>query len=119
MVRPMHAATPAAPKVRRRRFAPRFSLAAALVAMTLCAVGLWYWFRVPFEVVHRTKSGSDSEWRLRTWGGTLLHGPRRRFRGDKLVKLESYQSGVPHGGWEWRTSNGDLYLSADYERGRV
>lgn len=115
----MNTASPAAPKARRRWPAPRFSLAAALVAMTLFAVGLWYWFRVPFEVVKVTKGRSESEWRLRTWGGTLLHGPRQVFRDGKRVKLKNYQAGVAHGRWEWRTYSGELFLSAEYERGSL
>src|SRR5262245_17866738 len=29
---------------------PRFGLGALLLLVTLCAVGAWYWWRLPFEV---------------------------------------------------------------------
>lgn len=117
--------TPAAakeqsPQASRRRFAPRFSLAAALVAMTLCAVGLWYWFRVPFEVEHQiSKSRREVETVRRTWGGTIRHGPRRVFDGDKLLFAEDYRDGMLHGRWEWFDGTGKSYLTAEFRRGKI
>src|SRR5262245_46544793 len=94
----------------RRRFAPRFSLAASLVAMTLCATGLWYWYRVPFEVVHslyppgtrrspnqaaaEPAKMQETETLRRTWGGTIRHGPRRIEFDGRLLSLENYSEGV-------------------------
>ena len=116
----MASATGQPPKSRRRWFAPRFSLAAALVAMTLCAVGLWYWYRVPFEVEHQIdKQRSEVETVRRTWGGTVRHGPRRVYLSDKLYLLESYRDGIPHGQWEWRDSAGHVTISAEFRFGRL
>jgi hypothetical protein len=108
------------PNTPRRRFAPRFSLAAALVAMTLCAVGLWYWYRVPFEVAHQLGQGRrEVETVRRTWGGTVRHGPRRVYLSDKLYLLENYRDGIPHGKWEWLDGGGRAYISAEFRRGKL
>lgn len=120
----------------RRRFAPRFSLAAALLAMTLCAVALWYWYRVPFEVVHEATGRKEIETVRRTWDGAVRHGTRRIWIEDKLVFIENdgtrrisskdklffienYRDGIPHGKWEWLDGNGKAYLSAQFKRGRL
>jgi hypothetical protein len=111
---------PGQPPRRRFWFLPRFSLAAALVALTLASIGLWYWYRVPYEIVTETKNSTTSEWALRGWGGErILHGPRRTFERGKLVRLESYREGVAHGPWEWRSASGELFLRAEYDRGKV
>lgn len=113
----------------RHRFVPRFSLAAALLAMTLCAVGLWYWFRVPFEVVHdedrnsqfrkRSDSYREVETVRRTWGGTVRHGPRRIYLNDKLFFVENYSDGVPHGTWEWLDGEGQVTITAEFRLGEL
>ncbi|HEX5103947.1 MAG TPA: hypothetical protein VFV87_09070 [Pirellulaceae bacterium] len=109
-------AQPAAP---RRRFAPRFSLAAALVAMALVALGLWYWFRVPFEVVHETKSAKEVESVRRTWGGTVRHGPRRVYVAGQLMLVENYRDGLAHGRWEWLDGAGKAHIVAEFRRGEL
>jgi hypothetical protein len=106
-------------KSRRRWFAPRFSLAAALFAMTLCAVGLWYWFRVPFEVVHESKNRTEIESVRRTWGGTVRHGPRRIIRRGKLTFIENYRDGIRHGKQEWFDAQGRAYITAEFQLGRL
>lgn len=103
----------------RRWFAPRFSLAAALLAMTLCAVGLWYWYRVPFEVVFKSMGNKDIETVRRTWGGTVRHGPRREFRKGKLYLVENYRDGIPHGKWEWLLGEERPYITAEFHLGRL
>jgi hypothetical protein len=115
----------------RRRFIPRFSLAAALFAMTLCAVGLWYWYRVPFEVVHDRDPGAtfrrrndtekyrEVETVRRTWDGTVRHGPRHIFLNEKLFFIENYRDGVPHGKWEWLNGTGRAYITAEFRLGRL
>jgi hypothetical protein len=117
------------PKSRRRWPLPRFSLAAALVAMTLCAVGLWYWYRVPFEVVHdqdrnaqgrkRGDTYREVETVRRTWDGTIRHGPRRIYLNDKLYVVENYSDGVPHGKWEWLDGAGHATITAEFRLGKL
>ena len=116
----MSVSTPASPRASRpRRFVPRFSLAAALLTITLCAIGLGYWYRVPFEVVHQV---DEYRWEVasvrRTWGGTVRHGPRRVFSG-KLRLLENYRDGVRHGKQEWFDAKENAYITAEFQRGRL
>lgn len=116
----MAQATPQSQPPRRRWPLPRFSLAAALVAMTLCAVGLWYWFRVPFEVVHQIDKGRrEVETVHRTWNGTVRHGQRRIYLNGKLYFVENYRDGVPHGQWEWMDGTGRNYITAEFQTGKL
>lgn len=116
----MAQATPQSQPPRRRWPLPRFSLAAALVAMTLCAVGLWYWFRVPFEVVHQIDKGRrEVETVHRTWNGTVRHGQRRIYLNGKLYFVENYRDGVPHGKWEWMDGTGRNYITAEFQTGKL
>jgi hypothetical protein len=104
----------------RHRFVPRFSLAAALLAMTLCAIGLWYWYRVPFEVEHKiSKNDKELESVRRTWGGTVRHGPRKIVRQGKVSFVEHYRDGVLHGTREWFDEQGHAYISAEFRSGRL
>lgn len=99
---------------------PRFSLAAALLAITLCAVGLWYWYRVPFEVTTNTSTARrEVESVRRTWEGTVRHGPRRIFEHDRLLLEENYADGQAHGKWTWFDAGGKSYLSAEFQRGKL
>lgn len=97
--------------------------------MTLCAVGLWYWYRVPFEVVHdwalsgeqlrRRDTYHEVETLRRTWDGTARHGPRRISVNGKLCQVENYRDGIPHGKWEWFDSAGRVTISAEFRLGRL
>jgi hypothetical protein len=124
----------------RRWFAPRFSLAAALAAMTLCSVGLWYWYRVPYEVVHQKvgyrlddpldsyheysigiRGARQSEYVRRLWAGsTLRHGPLTTFdeKGAKRV-FEEFREGFRHGKYTRWDEEGRLLLEGQFYRGRA
>ena len=104
---------------RRRRYLPRFSLAAVLLAVTLCAIGLWYWYRVPFEIVREDKNRREVETVCRTWDGTTRHGPRRVYLDGKLSLEENYRNGVPHGPWQWLDPAGSPYLEAEFHQGKL
>ena len=83
-------------------------------------MGLWYWFRVPFEVEHQVdKERREVETVRRTWGGTVRHGPRRIFAGERLLFVENYRDGVPHGRWEWLDGKERAYITAEFRRGKV
>src|SRR5688572_24294455 len=98
----------------RRGFLPGSSLAAVRIVVTLCAIGLWYWYRVPFETVHETKGRKIVESVCRTWDGTVRHGPRRVYFGGKLGLAENYRNGVAHGSWRWFDAAGKAYLEAEF-----
>jgi hypothetical protein len=101
-------------------FRPRFSLAAALLTITLCAVGLWYWYRVPFELsTDFATARREVETVRRTWDGFVRHGSRRIYEHDRLLLVENYADGRPHGKWEWLDAAGKPYLSAEFSRGKL
>lgn len=106
-------------KTPRRWYLPRFSLAAALITLSLVAVGLWYWFRVPFEIVHEEKDRREVETVLRTWNGTIRHGPRLVYLDGRLSLVENYRNGVAHGSWKWFDPAGKAYLEAEFDRGKL
>jgi hypothetical protein len=108
-----------ATKTSRRWFVPRFSLAAALLTLTLVAVGLWYWFRVPFEIVHEENGRREVETVCRTWNGTIRHGPRLVYLDGRLSLVEHYRNGVAHGSWKWFDPAGNAYLEAEFDRGKL
>jgi hypothetical protein len=110
------------PRPARRRvwFLPRFSLAAALLTITLCSIGLWYWYRVPFEVsTDFSTARREVATVRRTWDGLVRHGPRRIYEHDRLLLVENYADGQPHGKWEWLDAAGKAYLAAEFRRGKL
>ena len=129
------AAASAPPRpILRQRLVPRFSLAAALAALTLCAVGLWYWFRVPFEVEHEVvrygfaddpfASGAIDGKLLahvhRLWGGeTVRHGLVTMFdlKGSKRAE-ENFREGILHGEYRRWDADGHLRVEGWYDSGR-
>jgi hypothetical protein len=103
-----------------RALRPRFSLAAAFLVVTLSAVMLWYWYRVPFEIVHTPAKGrTETETVHRTWDGAVRHGPRSVSIDGQPRALEHYREGIADGSWEWRGEGGQTLLSAEYKRGQL
>jgi hypothetical protein len=99
---------------------PRFSLAAAFFVITLSAVALWYWYRVPFQLVHAPHKGSmEVETVHRTWEGTVRHGPRSVSIDGQPRALEHYREGIADGPWEWRGEDGQVLLAAEFHRGKL
>jgi hypothetical protein len=97
--------------------------------LTLCAIGLWYWFRVPYEIVHERPPGAgplrrgdeylEVESVRRTWDGTVRHGPRRISLNGKLYQIENYRDGLPHGKWQWLNGVGHSTITAEFRLGRL
>jgi len=87
--------------------------------MSLCAVGLWYWYRVPIEIVHEEKGRREVDTVCRTWDGTIRHGPRRVYVDEKLSLVENYRNGLAHGPWKWFDTAGNVYLEAEFDRGKL
>lgn len=122
-----------APKTRRRWPVPQFSLGAALFAMTLCAVGLWYWYRVPFEVVHEQVRYDFSHDPLdfgdehlvkqtevvhRTWGGkTVRNGWLATYKNDHCIAKEEFREDVRHGAYRRWHEDGMALVEGQFERG--
>lgn len=121
---------------------PRFSLAAAFVTLTLCAVGLWYWYRLPFQVERRGLSESftveygtrrsrgpmpqgqacvrSTAWMRRGWNSEpILHGERLSYgEGDLLIGRDHWRDGVLHGDWRRWYSDGHLREEGRFWLGR-
>src|SRR5206468_7925690 len=101
-----------------------------LVLMTLCAVGMWYWYQRPFVVERKrgpaeyatflprpahssypmVRGGREVEYVRRVWGGkTVRHGTRRVFdSAGKLVAVENYRNGQAHGEFAEYYSTGEV-----------
>jgi hypothetical protein len=101
------------------RYAPRFSLAAVLLVVTICAVGLWYWFRVPFEITRESEGRKEVETVCRTWNGTVRHGPRHVYLDGRLSQSENYRNGVADGAWQWIDAEQQPYNRAEFDRGKL
>ena len=133
-------ATATAPKqatAPKGRWRPRvrFGLGALLTLMTLCAVGLWYWFRVPVLEeqygIHGTYFSSpqpnaktnylrERGYVLRKWGGgKVRHGIWTTYYegGEKETEAE-YREGLLHGVERRWTRQGKLTSEYSFRFGR-
>jgi hypothetical protein len=96
----------------------QFSLSKLFVLVTLCAIGIWYWYQRPYPVEkmvesldgarHAGRRTSDPQppasfrelqYVRRVWGGgTVKHGPYRGYDlQGKLLRSGNYRNGQRHG----------------------
>ena len=94
----------------RRWFAPRFSLRALLLLVTILAVAAAVWWRWPLQQTQQTKVnhripgvnttvyGTETITYHRGWNGSLIrHGKRTLVYNGELYEEEMFQEGVKHG----------------------
>jgi hypothetical protein len=127
-----------APSLARNWLRPRFSLAALFGLLTVCSLGAWYWYQVPF-VVERARhvqyvdengrgsaqvsKGREVEYVRRVWGGdqdTIRHGAWTLFDGRGKVHSEGhYRNGAKHGQFVNYYVSGAKQQEENYEYGQL
>ncbi|MEX2175323.1 MAG: hypothetical protein WD872_13255, partial [Pirellulaceae bacterium] len=99
----------------------RFGLSTLMAVMTLCAVGAWYWWRVPFRVEQTDARGNRTvETVRRLWGGKTIRSGLWERSHPTFGKLASrtYREGVLHGpACDWDIF-GQIVAQGEYRGGK-
>jgi len=134
-MRRMAASAPSPPIATRRRHFLRYSLRGLLIFLTLACVGVWYWFRVPYEEEFKHPKNVVRLWRIGRkmvyvdhevqryrrvpFGKPIRDGLTELFAEDGFkIGEERWNEGHRHGRWTHWDTTGKVIREGEYSVGK-